>query len=215
MKYRAESREQSYRVYISHWLSECGQSDHLAMLTVLTQILFLLSVEASILENGHFDSGSVAPWQCSGCHCETKQKYLAVNQRRANWAGPRQGLNPGSFSAGELQYQLNFSMQALQPLTASWKLKVVAGEEEKYFMLLQQGVSSSDWTHWSAGVNINNIVLRADFIELYMEATPDTTAYNLDDIILQLYGSGKYIPCFSEPLNHSIFSLLVRRLLGF
>ena len=161
------------------------------MLTVLTQTLFLLlSVEANILENGHFDSGSVAPWQCNGCHCETKQKYLVVNQRRANWAGPRQGLNPGSFSAEKLQYQLNFSVQALQPLTASWKLKVVAGEEEKYFLLLQQGVSSPAWTQWSAAFNINNIVLGADFIELYMEATPDTADYNLDDIVLEEFGTG-------------------------
>ena len=161
------------------------------MLTVLTQIMFLLfSVEANILENGHFDSGSLAPWHCTGCHCQIKQKHLALTERRASWAGPRQGLNPGSFSAESLQYQLNFSIQALQPLTASWKLKVVAGEEEKYFMLLQQGVSSSDWTQWSAGLNINNIVLQADFIELYMEATPDTAEYNLDDIVLEEFGSG-------------------------
>ena len=182
------------------------------MLIILMEMFVLfLSVEANILENGHFDSGSVAPWHCNGCHCEAKQKYLAVTERRANWGGPRQSLNPGSFSAENLQYQLNFSVQALHPLTASWKLKVVAGEEEKYFMLLQQGVSSSDWTHWSAGVNINNIVLRADFIELYMEATPDTADYNLDNIVLQEFGSGKYILCFSE---HSITQSLLRRLLG-
>ena len=166
------------------------------MLIVLTEILvLLLSVEANILENGHFDSGGLSPWHCNGCHCQINQKHLAVTERRANWAGPRQSLNPGSFSAENLQYQLNFSIQALEPLTASWKLKVVSGEEEKYYMLLQQGVSSSGWTQWSAGVNINNLVIGADFIELYMEATPDTAAYNLDDIILQLFGSGKYIPC--------------------
>ena len=213
------------RVYISQYLSQ--SVSQVTMLIVLTEMLVLfLSVEANILENGDFDSGSLAPWHCNGCHCQTKQKYLAVTERRANWAGPRQSLNPGSFSAENLQYQLNFSLQALQPLTASWKLKVVAGEEEKYFMLLQQAVSSSDWTHWSAGINIDNIVLRADFIELYMEATPDTADYNLDDVVLQEFGSGKYIACFSK---HSItisstmsmyivhlyyFALLARQLLG-
>ena len=191
MKYRVEKR-----VHISHSLyqSQSGQSDHLAMLTVLsvlTQLSFLLSVEANILENGHFDSGSLAPWHCNGCHCQLQQKHLAVTQRRANWAGPRQTLNPGSFSAENLQYQLNFSIQAAQPLTASWKLKVVAGQEEKYFMLLQQGVESEDWTQWSAGFNVDNFVLEADFIELYMEATPDTAEYNLDDIVLEEFGSGR------------------------
>ena len=163
------------------------------MLIVLTEIflLLLLSVEANILENSDFDSGSLSPWHCNGCHCETEQKYLAVTQRRANWAGPRQTINPGSFSAENLQYRLNFSIQAVHPLTASWKLKVVAGEEEKYFMLLQQGVSSSDWTQWSAAFNIDSIVLAADFIELYMEATPDVVAYNLDDIIMEKFDSGK------------------------
>ena len=154
-------------------------------------LLLLLSVEANILENSHFDSGQLSPWQCKGCHCETKLNYLAVTRRGANWAGPRQSLNPGSFSAQNLQYRLNFSLEVVQPLTASWKLKVVAGEEEKYFMLLQQAVSPSGWTQWSAGLNIDNFVLEADFIELYLEATPDTADYNLDDIVLEEFGSGE------------------------
>ena len=88
------------------------------------------SVRANILHNGDFQSGSLPPWRCTGCHCNTGDKHLAVTERRAAWAGPRQTISPASFSSDLLQHQLNFSLQALQPLTASWKLHVLAGASQ-------------------------------------------------------------------------------------
>ena len=42
----------------------------------LLLLLSVLGAEANILHNGDFQSGSVAPWRCVGCHCDSSDKYL-------------------------------------------------------------------------------------------------------------------------------------------
>ena len=165
----------------------------LVMLSFILLTFSFTSLRANVIHNGDFQSGSLPPWRCDGCHCNTGDNYLAVTQRRANWAGPKQTLSPASFSSDQLQHQLNFSLQALQPLAGSWKLHVRAGTEEKYFALFHEDISSSDWTHWDVGVNIDNMVLGADNIEIYFEATPDTANFNLDNIILDKFDTGKLV----------------------
>ena len=160
------------------------------MLFVLVFALFFSSFKANVIHNGDFSSGSLPPWRCNGCDCHTGDKFLAVSERRATWAGPRQSLNPGAFSADQLQYLFNFSVQALQPMSGSWKLHVISGQEERYFPLFHQDFSSSDWTNWGVGLGINNIVLGADSVEIYFEATPETANFNLDNIVMEQYQPG-------------------------
>ena len=49
--------------------------DRLNLLLLLT----FLGAEANILHNGDFQSGTVAPWRCIGCHCDSSHKYLGGN----------------------------------------------------------------------------------------------------------------------------------------
>ena len=42
----------------------------------LLLLLLVLGAQANILQNGDFESGTVAPWRCVGCHCDSSSKYL-------------------------------------------------------------------------------------------------------------------------------------------
>ena len=127
----------------------------------------------------------------------TKRNYyfssvLVVTERSATWAGPRQSLESDIFVTEPFLYQLNFSLQldTSDLVTAGVILHVVKGEEEKFMSLFNEQVQSSDWTDWSIGVNINNMVKGADFIELYFEAKPETVNFSLDNVRMEKWTSG-------------------------
>ena len=184
----------------------------------LLLLLSVLGAEANILHNGDFQSGSVAPWRCVGCHCDSSDKYLgrtsdfhielkspdifkktkfsrflAVRERTASWAGPRQSLESEIFVTEPFLYQLNFSLQADREEEARLGviLHVVRGQEERFMSLFSEEISTSDWTDWSVGVNINNLVVGADSIEIYFEAKPQTVNFNLDNVVLEEWLPGK------------------------
>ena len=92
-----------------------------------------------------------------------------------------------------LLYQLNFSLQldTSDPVTAGVILHVVKGEEERFMSVFSEEVVSSDWIHWSVGVNINNIVKGAEFVELYFEAKPETVNFNLDNVYMEEWIPGE------------------------
>ena len=65
------------------------------------------------------------------------------------------------------------------------------GEEERFLSVFSEEVVSSDWIHWSVGVNINNIVKGAEFVELYFEAKPETVSFNLDNVYMEEWTPGE------------------------
>ena len=77
------------------------------------------------------------------------------------------------------------------PVTAGVILHVVKGEEERFMSVFSEEVVSSDWIHWSVGVNINNIVKGAEFVELYFEAKPETVNFNLDNVYMEEWTPGE------------------------
>ena len=90
-------------------------------------------------------------------------------------------------------YQLNFSLQAdrEEEVVLGVILHVVRGQEERFISLFSEEISTSDWTDWSVGVNINNLVVGADSIEIYFEAKPQTVNFNLDNVVLEEWLPGK------------------------
>ena len=90
-------------------------------------------------------------------------------------------------------YQLNFSLQAdrEEEVVLGVILHVVRGQEERFMSLFSEEISTSDWTDWSVGVNINNLVVGADSIEIYFEAKPQTVNFNLDNVVLEEWLPGK------------------------
>ena len=116
-----------------------------------------------------------------------------VTERSATWAGPRQSLEPDIFVTEPFLYQLNFSLQVDpgEGLELGVILHVVRGEEERFMSLFSEEISSPDWTDWSVGVNINNMVVAADSIEIYFEAKPQTVNFNLDNIVMEEWQPGK------------------------
>ena len=118
---------------------------------------------------------------------------LVVTDRSASWAGPRQEIQSNIFVTEPLLYQLNFSLQldTSHPVTAGVILHVIRGEEERFLSLFNEEVESSDWIDWSLGVNINNIVKGADFVELYFEAKPESVNFNLDNVYMERWVPGE------------------------
>ena len=116
-----------------------------------------------------------------------------VTERTANWAGPRQSLEPDIFVTEPFLYQLNFSLQVDpgEGVELGVILHVVRGEEERFMSLFSEEISSSDWLDWSAGVNINNLVVGADSIEIYFEAKPQTVNFNLDNVVMEEWRPGR------------------------
>ena len=55
------------------------------------------------------------------------------------------------------------------------------------------------------------MVLGADNIEIYFEATPDTANFNLDNIILDKFDSGKLVTELSVMTVSNVRRLLARR----
>ena len=116
-----------------------------------------------------------------------------VTERTANWAGPRQSLEPDIFVTEPFLYQLNFSLQVdrEEEVRLGVILHVVRGQEERFMSLLSEEISSSDWKNWSVGVNINNLVVGADSIEIYFEAKPQTANFKLDNVVMEEWLPGK------------------------
>ena len=87
----------------------------------------------------------------------------------------------------------HFSLQAesSEPVTAGVILHVVREEEERYISVFSEQVSTTGWTDWSVGVNINNIVMGADFVELYFEAKPESVNFSLDNIVMEKWTEGE------------------------
>ena len=116
-----------------------------------------------------------------------------VTERTASWAGPRQSLESDIFVTEPFLYQLNFSLQVDpgEGVELGVILHVVRGQEERFMSLFSEEISTSDWTDWSVGVNINNLVVGADSIEIYFEAKPQTVNFNLDNVVLEEWLPGK------------------------
>ena len=123
----------------------------------------------------------------------TFSPFIAVSERSASWAGPRQSLESDIFVTEPFLYQLNFSLQVdtEEEVMLGVILHVVRGEEERFMSLFSEEISSSDWLDWSAGVNINNLVVGADSIEIYFEAKPQTVNFNLDNVVMEEWRPGK------------------------
>ena len=64
--------------------------------------------------------------------------FSGVSERKAEWAGVRQDLDPSLFVEEPLTYSFNFSLQrnGHQPLNANWKLNVEINGESQYYSIL-------------------------------------------------------------------------------
>ena len=72
---------------------------------------------------------------------------LGVSERKADWAGVSQDLNPTTFVEEPLTYWFNFSLQrnGHVPLNVNWKINVETNGESQYFSLLNVDVLDSEW----------------------------------------------------------------------
>ena len=120
-------------------------NSHLSLIAKLISpvvFYFILGVLISpslgnIIENGDFETGEILPWTCKQAHCETSQKFLTLTKRTENWSGPHQLLNQDNFmTASDLIVTFGFDLQSNEMITANWKMKIIQGDETKYFSIL-------------------------------------------------------------------------------
>ena len=109
---------------------------------------------------------------------------LVVTERSQTWAGPRQSLSPSDFTSDTAQFRLGFSVRALQALRGKWKLRIMRGEDEEFFSLFSQELSSPDWQNYTVTLDIPDSVATADLVELLFEGSPAMANFELDNISL-------------------------------
>ena len=70
-----------------------------------------------------------------------------VSERKADWAGVRQDLDPSFFVEEPLTYWFNFSLQrnGHQLSEMNWKLNVETNGESHYYSILKVEVDDSEW----------------------------------------------------------------------
>ena len=73
--------------------------------------------------------------------------FPGVSERKAEWAGVRQDLDPSLFVEEPLTYWFNFSLQrnGHQLSNMNWKLNVETNGESQYYSILNIEVEDSDW----------------------------------------------------------------------
>ena len=85
--------------------------------------------------------------------------FSGVSERKAEWAGVRQDLDPGLFVEEPLTYWFNFSLQrnGHQPININWKLNVETNGESQYYSILNVEVDDSDWDDYGT-LGLTNIL---------------------------------------------------------
>jgi len=143
----------------------------------------------NVVINGDFETGSIDPWYSSSSSCEVNdendENYLVVSNRKEVWSGPRQFLNVSYFKQDPLKFNFKYSIKADVGIDVVWKLKGTNGVTTKYFVLHQESVDTSQWTDIEQDVVLNSFLKQATEITLYLEVTPSTTDYYLDDVALE------------------------------
>jgi len=139
----------------------------------------------NVVINGDFETGVLDPWFCSSSSCQVNdRKSLVVSDRKGVWSGPRQFLNVSYFKQDPLKFNFRFSIKADVGVDVAWKLKGTNGITTKYFILHQQSLETSEWADTEQEVLLDSFLKQATEITLYLEVTPSTTDYHLDDVML-------------------------------
>ena len=153
----------------------------------------------NMITNGDFENSEIAPWFCKQSLCEVYQYYLSVTKRKKNWAGPSQFLDIKNFiSNDDLNVSFNFSIKSPQPMTAEWKIRATMPTKTtnkiyRYFTIFKQTIHNMNWETYFEYFTLPDFILDAVAIEIFMQATPFTCDYSLDDINLKKQ-DGLHVP---------------------
>ena len=153
----------------------------------------------NMITNGNFESNEIAPWVCKQSLCEVYQYYLSVTKRKKNWAGPSQFLDIKNFiSNDDLNVSFNFSIKSPQPMTAEWKIRATMPTKTtnkiyRYFTIFKQTIHNMNWETYFEYFTLPDFILDAVAIEIFMQATPFTCDYSLDNINLKKQ-DGLHVP---------------------
>merc|ERR1711915_185357 len=158
--------------------------------------LFLSSYSCQIIKNGDFENGEKDPWICRGCqgqvagagHDSINSFY--ASHRTESWNGPAQFLNSADFDAlDSLEVSFSFSLMPEQDIEASWKLMCQDEDGKQTEILFEGSFAANQWTSEVLDISLPESVRTATTIDLFMEGTPESASWRIDDISMTPQGT--------------------------
>jgi len=164
----------------------------------LVLLFFLSTSSCQIIKNGDFENGEKDPWICRGCqgqvagagHDSINSFY--ASHRTESWNGPAQFLNSADFDAlDSLEVSFSFSLMPEQDIEASWKLMCQDEDGKQTEILFEGSFAANQWTSEVLDISLPESVRTATTIDLFMEGTPESASWRIDDISMTPQGTAQ------------------------